>query len=220
MEWQAYLTWRAQLSARIDINVRARLQAQARFELGRTPDPYASRPLYIPGPTYPRITFPRLGLGLLAPCVGHYVGDTAAVYAGYCPSIRYRLGTLGIALDPAIVTVREAGVPYGMVGLRPGITYALVEGHHETWGSEFYASAGLYGYLTLGSREPSAGSFWGGYAGLGVQATGDLWTFGVEWRALTRSAFEPSYLGGAGAGPSVASFRLGSETRVYIGIEF
>ncbi|MBK8215090.1 MAG: hypothetical protein IPK71_15230 [Myxococcales bacterium] len=217
-EWDAYLAWRANIAVQVDVSVRARLQAQARAALSRTPDPYAMRPLYVPPPTYPDVTFPRLSLGLLGLCFGHFLGDTAAVYAGYCPSVRYRVGALAIALDPAMLAVEEARVPYGAFALRPGVTYALVRGRNETWGSELYVSAGLDVYVPTGPRRPSA-AFFGAHGGLGVQATDGTWVFGAEWRLTSRVAFEPALLGD-GTATNVSAFRLGSEARFFVGFEF
>jgi hypothetical protein len=218
-EWDAYLAWRAQVGVQVDASVRARLQIQARAALARTPDPYAMRPLYVPPPSYPDVTFPRLSLGLVGFCVGHFLGDTAAVYAGYCPSVRYRLGALGIAVDPAMLAVEEARVPYGMFALRPGVTYAVVRGRYETWGSELYATAGLDVYVPTGPRRPSAPAFFGAHAGLGAQLTDGTVAMGVEWRLTSRVAFEHAVLGD-GSGTSVSAFRLGSEARFFVGFEF
>lgn len=217
-EWDAYFAWRASLGVQVDASVRARLQAQARADLARTPDPYAMRPLYVPPPTYPDVTFPRLSLGLVGLCFGHFLGDTAAVYAGYCPSVRYRVGALAIALDPAMLAVEEARVPYGAFALRPGVTYAILRGRNETWGSELYVSAGLDVYVPTGPRRPSAALF-GAHGGLGVQLTDGTVALGVEWRLTSRVGFEPSVLGD-GSGTNVSSFRLGSEARFFVGLEF
>jgi hypothetical protein len=217
LQWDAYFRWRAQLKIEIDLAVAARLRLEARAADLAVPDPYLSRPLSIPAADPSGVTFPRFSLGLLALCFGQWTGPGAPVYGGYCPSIRHRLGRIGIALDPSLTNVAEAGRQYLLFALRPGITYALVSGEGPLYGSELFLGAGGDAYVPFNTDYQTPRAFLGAHAALGVQWTGSTWAAGVDWRATVRGGVGP---GDDEASRAMATFRAGTEARFWVAVEF
>ncbi len=217
LQWDAYFRWRAQLKVQVDIDVAARLHAEAHAADLAVPDPYLHRPLSIPGPSVPDVHFPRMSLGLLGFCFGHWVGEGAPVYAGYCPSIRYRLGRLAIALDPSLTDVDEANRQYVLFAVRPDVTYAILAGSGETLGSELFVRGGGDVYFPFDTDYETPAAFLGAHAGIGAQITGATWAFGMDWRATLRGGVSP---GTDPASRAMADFRAGTEVRAYVTVEF
>ena len=226
LQWDAYIKWRADLRAQIDLDVSLKLHAEARAADLAVPDPWASRPLIIPtdsmgggrygageGSRY----FPRFSLGLLALCFGHWTGPGAPVYGGWCPSIRYRFGALAIGFDPSLMSVAEAGRSSMLFGLRPDVTYAVVAGAGQHFGSELFVRGGLDAYLPFDSDFATPSAYLGAHVGIGAQATADLWAFGVDWRATLRGGVNP---GADQTSRDMATLRVGTEARLYVAVEF
>lgn len=217
LQWDVYLKWRAQLKLQVDLDVAVRLHAEAHAADLAVPDPYLSRPLQIPGPVVPDVRFPRMSLGLLAFCFGQWAGPGAPVYAGYCPSIRYRLGKVAIALDPSLTNVAEAYRQYLLFAVRPDVTYALLAGESELLGSELFVRGGADVYLPFNTDYETPAAFLGAHAGVGAQITGSTWAFGVDWRATLRGGVGPGTDAGSRA---MAELRAGTEVRGYVTVEF
>ena len=217
VQWDAYFQWRARLKLEIDLAVAAKLRAEARAADLAVPDSYLSRPLSIPPADDSGVRFPRFSLGLLAACFGHWTGPGAPVYAGYCPSIRHRLGKVGVAFDPSLTNVSEAGRQYLLFGLRPAVTYALLAGEGPLFGSELFVRAGGDVYLPFNTDFQTPRAFLGAHAGLGAQWTSSTWAVGVDWRATVRGGVGP---GDDEPSRAMATFRAGTEARFWVAVEF
>lgn len=225
-EWQAYLQWRADFKFRVQAELSAKWRVEANAYWEGSPNPYAGRP----SPpatvisTSSSASLPRMELGLLGLCFGFLTGKTEAQYVGFCPSLRYRFGALGVALDPAFLHVDEEHaastgqtLSYGLFGLRPGVTLTMYEGANGYEGSEVYAFAGGHGYVPLSALSQVPGSYWGAHAGLGAYYTRGTFSAGTDMRLTTLSGV------GGDDTPSVSglrAFRIGFEARVYVGVGF
>ena len=156
--------------------------------------------------------FPRVDISLASVCAGFFPGRGNAFFAGYCPSVRWRIKEkLGIAFEPAYAQLDHDRARFGMFGLRPGVQFSLAEGRGITTFSTAYVIGGMDIWIPTTSRPITPSIFLGGHVGLGILLSYGRFGIGAEMLGLVR--------GGIGNQDSalakeLSAPRLGFEVRV------
>jgi len=230
VQWQAYAAWRAQIQAQVKTRVRLQIEAELAANLRLTlPNPYLGLPLtprYEGGGRY-GAGGPGDGRGVTVGLLGVVLGDVSGrkspIYVGYTLPIRVPVGDdFRIATDLSMLAMNVEGTgftepngrvrnssTFGAFQVRPALINDIVRS--RTGSGYAYWRAGAHLTTPTGGGANSPDFFYGPSAGVGLQG-GDTFVVGAEWNVDGWAA------AGSKKDPAYARFRVGTDVRVWIGL--
>ncbi len=156
--------------------------------------------------------FPRVDMGFVSACAGFFPGRGHVFFAGYCPSIRWRIKeNFGIAFEPAYARLDHDRARFGMFGLRPGVQVSLAKGRGILATSTAYVMGGMDLWIPTTNRPIAPSTFLGGHVGLGILLSYGRLGFGTEIRGLVCGGVGNQ---GSALAKELSTPRLGFEVRV------